>query len=176
MGNGKVKSLNNRGGWLLWLQHYLSLSLCCWIIILTLQNLKTGRKRATVAWPRNCTLCRQCVRENYGEEVKVEGIQREKWIENVALRRVKNHFICKKIRNKTFILLCSSWYVLKENIIEFCYLRFFLLKLSLLDHCLLMFSSLKLSRYWKINVNVLSLISPEKGFCLVWSIRGMVLV
>ncbi|KAL0888974.1 hypothetical protein Bca101_012957 [Brassica carinata] len=56
---------------------------------------KTGRKRATVARPRDCTLCRQCVRENYGEEVKGEGKQRKEWIENVALRRVKNHFIFK---------------------------------------------------------------------------------
>ncbi|XP_048610300.1 DNA-directed RNA polymerases I and III subunit rpac1-like [Brassica napus] len=61
--------------------------------VFDIEDMGNGRKRATVAWPRNCTLCRQCVRENYGEEVKIEGIQREKWIENVALRRVKNHFI-----------------------------------------------------------------------------------
>ncbi|CAF1934276.1 unnamed protein product [Brassica napus] len=61
--------------------------------VFDIEDMGNGRKRATVAWPRNCTLCRQCVRENYGEEVKVEGIQRKKWIENVALRRVKNHFI-----------------------------------------------------------------------------------
>jgi DNA-directed RNA polymerase I and III subunit RPAC1 len=37
-------------------------------------------KRATVARPRSCTLCRECIRE-------------EGWEEKVALRRVKDHFI-----------------------------------------------------------------------------------
>ncbi|KAJ0791968.1 putative DNA-directed RNA polymerase, RpoA/D/Rpb3-type, RNA polymerase, RBP11-like subunit [Helianthus annuus] len=37
-------------------------------------------KRATVARPRACTLCRECIRE-------------PGWEEKVALRRVKDHFI-----------------------------------------------------------------------------------
>lgn len=41
-----------------------------------------GRKRATVARPRACTLCRECIRE-------------DGWEKYVALRRVKDHFICK---------------------------------------------------------------------------------
>ena len=86
LGNGKVKSFKQ--------QEILCNSEC---FILTLQKWKTGRNRERVARPRNCTLCMQCMRENYGEEVKGEGKQRKKWIENVALRRVKNHFICKKI-------------------------------------------------------------------------------
>ncbi|KVI10422.1 DNA-directed RNA polymerase, dimerization [Cynara cardunculus var. scolymus] len=39
-----------------------------------------GRERATVARPRSCTLCRECIRE-------------PGWEEKVALRRVKDHFI-----------------------------------------------------------------------------------
>lgn len=41
----------------------------------------TGTKTAVAARPRDCTLCRECVR---GEE----------WAERVELTRVKNHFIC----------------------------------------------------------------------------------
>ncbi|OVA07243.1 DNA-directed RNA polymerase [Macleaya cordata] len=41
---------------------------------------KAGKKRATVARPRACTLCRECIR---GED----------WEKRVALRRVKDHFI-----------------------------------------------------------------------------------
>lgn len=41
-----------------------------------------GRKRATVARPRSCTLCRECIRG-------------DGWEKLVALRRVKDHFICK---------------------------------------------------------------------------------
>lgn len=40
------------------------------------------KKRAIVARPRGCTLCRECIRE---DEFK----------QDVALRRVKDHFICK---------------------------------------------------------------------------------
>ncbi|KAE9456638.1 hypothetical protein C3L33_11506, partial [Rhododendron williamsianum] len=39
-----------------------------------------GKKRATVARPRACTLCRECIRE-------------EGWDKYVALHRVKDHFI-----------------------------------------------------------------------------------
>ncbi|XP_022879176.1 DNA-directed RNA polymerases I and III subunit RPAC1-like isoform X6 [Olea europaea var. sylvestris] len=41
---------------------------------------KVGRKRATVARPRSCTLCRECIR---GDD----------WDKYVTLRRVKDHFI-----------------------------------------------------------------------------------
>lgn len=43
---------------------------------------QAGRRRATVARPRACTLCRECIR---GDD----------WEKRVALRRVKDHFICK---------------------------------------------------------------------------------
>ncbi|RVW50296.1 DNA-directed RNA polymerases I and III subunit RPAC1 [Vitis vinifera] len=39
-----------------------------------------GKKKATVARPRACTLCRECIR---GDD----------WDKHVAIRRVKNHFI-----------------------------------------------------------------------------------
>uniref|UniRef100_M4FGX3 DNA-directed RNA polymerase RpoA/D/Rpb3-type domain-containing protein n=1 Tax=Brassica campestris TaxID=3711 RepID=M4FGX3_BRACM len=67
----------------------------CPVKVFDIEDLGNGRNRERVARPRNCTLCMQCMRENYGEEVKGEGKQRKKWIENVALRRVKNHFIFK---------------------------------------------------------------------------------
>jgi predicted metal-binding protein len=41
----------------------------------------TGRKKAVVARPRDCTLCRECV-------------MGEGWDKRVQLRRVKEHFIC----------------------------------------------------------------------------------
>ncbi|CAH8310026.1 unnamed protein product [Eruca vesicaria subsp. sativa] len=68
--------------------------------VFDIEDIGNGRKRATVARPRDCTLCRQCVRENYGEEMNKEEEKEQKqeqkeWIENVALRRVKNHFIFK---------------------------------------------------------------------------------
>ncbi|KAF8093314.1 hypothetical protein N665_0384s0001 [Sinapis alba] len=62
--------------------------------VFDIEDMGNGRKRATVARPRECTLCRQCLRKNYGGEVnKVE--EEKEWIENVSLRRVKNHFIFK---------------------------------------------------------------------------------
>ncbi|CAF2152742.1 BnaA01g22480D [Brassica napus] len=62
--------------------------------VFDIEDMGNGRKRATVARPRDCTLCRQCVRQNYGEEVN-KGVEEKEWIENVSLRRVKNHFIFK---------------------------------------------------------------------------------
>ena len=41
-----------------------------------------GKKKAVVANPRACTLCRECIRG-------------EGWEDRVAVRRVKDHFICK---------------------------------------------------------------------------------
>ncbi|KAI5321339.1 PREDICTED: DNA-directed RNA [Prunus dulcis] len=42
---------------------------------------KAGKKRATVARPRACTLCRECIREGKG------------WENAISLRRKKDHFI-----------------------------------------------------------------------------------
>ncbi|KAI6691667.1 uncharacterized protein LOC115689603 isoform X1 [Syzygium oleosum] len=49
--------------------------------VFEIEDLADGRKRATVARPRACTLCRECIRD--GEE----------WEKSVSLRRVKDHFI-----------------------------------------------------------------------------------
>ncbi|KAG2317154.1 hypothetical protein Bca52824_020276 [Brassica carinata] len=63
--------------------------------IFDIEDMGNGRKRATVARPRVCTLCRQCVRKNYGKEVNKLDEEEKEWIKNVSLRRVKNHFIFK---------------------------------------------------------------------------------
>ncbi|XP_050218592.1 uncharacterized protein LOC126669221 [Mercurialis annua] len=53
----------------------------CPINVFDIEDIGNGKKRATVARPRSCTLCRECIRG--GEE----------WEKRVALRRVKDHFI-----------------------------------------------------------------------------------
>ncbi|XWS27703.1 hypothetical protein CRYUN_Cryun25bG0004000 [Craigia yunnanensis] len=52
----------------------------CPVNVFDIEDLGKGKKRATVARPRACTLCRECIR---GEE----------WEKRVALHRVKDHFI-----------------------------------------------------------------------------------
>jgi hypothetical protein len=46
-----------------------------------IEELAGGGKRARVANPRSCTMCRECIREDHMNE-------------KIALRRVRNHFIC----------------------------------------------------------------------------------
>ncbi|KAF7815994.1 DNA-directed RNA polymerases I and III subunit RPAC1 [Senna tora] len=53
----------------------------CPVGVFDIEDIGKGRKRATVARPRSCTLCRECIRG--GKE----------WEDRVALRRVKDHFI-----------------------------------------------------------------------------------
>ncbi|KAK9057181.1 hypothetical protein SSX86_024548 [Deinandra increscens subsp. villosa] len=52
----------------------------CPVNVFDIEDMGAGVKRATVARPRACTLCRECIRE-------------PGWEEKVALRRVKDHFI-----------------------------------------------------------------------------------
>ncbi|XP_016464781.1 uncharacterized protein LOC107787692 [Nicotiana tabacum] len=52
----------------------------CPVKVFDIEDIGKGKKRATVARPRACTLCRECIRE-------------EGWDKNVAVRRVKDHFI-----------------------------------------------------------------------------------
>ncbi|KAF5204778.1 Dna-directed rna polymerases i and iii subunit like [Thalictrum thalictroides] len=52
----------------------------CPVKVFDIEDIANGKKRATVARPRACTLCRECIR---GED----------WENRVALRRVKDHFI-----------------------------------------------------------------------------------
>ncbi|CAM6090467.1 unnamed protein product [Calypogeia fissa] len=52
----------------------------CPVHVFDIEDLGNGNRRATVARPRDCTLCRECVR---GED----------WERRVSLRRVKDHFI-----------------------------------------------------------------------------------
>ncbi|MCD7459865.1 DNA-directed RNA polymerase protein, partial [Datura stramonium] len=52
----------------------------CPVKVFDIEDIGKGKKRATVARPRVCTLCRECIRE-------------EGWDKNVAVRRVNNHFI-----------------------------------------------------------------------------------
>ncbi|PKI65525.1 DNA-directed RNA polymerases I and III subunit RPAC1 isoform X2 [Punica granatum] len=53
----------------------------CPVGVFDIEDLGDGRTRATVAKPRACTLCRECIRD--GEE----------WEKRISLRRVKDHFI-----------------------------------------------------------------------------------
>lgn len=46
-------------------------------------------KTIKVARPRNCTMCRECIRE-------------EGWDKKVKLTRVKDHFICKLLHSSTY--------------------------------------------------------------------------
>ncbi|TXG75061.1 hypothetical protein ES332_1Z019100v1 [Gossypium tomentosum] len=52
----------------------------CPVNVFDIEDLGKGRRRATVARPRTCTLCRECIR---GDD----------WEKRVALRRVKDNFI-----------------------------------------------------------------------------------
>lgn len=52
------------------------------LLLINSPTFQLGQKRATVARPRSCTLCRECIR---GDD----------WEKLVAVRRVKDHFICK---------------------------------------------------------------------------------
>ncbi|XP_028785431.1 DNA-directed RNA polymerases I and III subunit rpac1 [Neltuma alba] len=53
----------------------------CPVGVFDIEDIGKGRRRATVANPRACTLCRECIRG--GKE----------WEDRVSLRRVKDHFI-----------------------------------------------------------------------------------
>ncbi|KAJ7963595.1 DNA-directed RNA polymerases I and III subunit like [Quillaja saponaria] len=53
----------------------------CPVGVFDIEDIGKGRTRATVANPRACTLCRECIRG--GKE----------WEDRVSLRRVKDHFI-----------------------------------------------------------------------------------
>ncbi|KZV36216.1 hypothetical protein F511_14234 [Dorcoceras hygrometricum] len=52
----------------------------CPVKVFDIEDIGKGRKKATVARPRSCTLCRECIR---GDD----------WDKYVSLRRVKDHFI-----------------------------------------------------------------------------------
>ncbi|XP_073047932.1 uncharacterized protein [Primulina eburnea] len=52
----------------------------CPVKVFDIEDIGKGRKRATVARPRSCTLCRECIRG-------------DGWDKYVSLRRVKDHFI-----------------------------------------------------------------------------------
>jgi DNA-directed RNA polymerase alpha subunit len=54
----------------------------CPVNVFDIEDMGPGERRATVARPRDCTLCRECVRG-------------DGWDKRVQLRRVKEHFICK---------------------------------------------------------------------------------
>ncbi|KAI4307843.1 hypothetical protein L6164_030980 [Bauhinia variegata] len=53
----------------------------CPVGVFDIEDIGKGKRRATVARPRACTLCRECIRG--GKE----------WEDRVSLRRVKDHFI-----------------------------------------------------------------------------------
>lgn len=53
----------------------------CPVGVFDIEDIGKGKKRATVARPRACTLCRECIRGG------------KQWEDRVSLRRLKNHFI-----------------------------------------------------------------------------------
>ncbi|KAB2604992.1 DNA-directed RNA polymerases I and III subunit rpac1-like [Pyrus ussuriensis x Pyrus communis] len=55
----------------------------CPVKVFDIEDIGNGKKRATVARPRACTLCRECIREGKG------------WENSIALQRKKDHFIFK---------------------------------------------------------------------------------
>lgn len=72
------------------------MDVCSVIYFCSLVNCQIDRRRAIAARPRSCTLCRECIRE-------------DAWRERVALRRVKDHFICKwNIWTFRYVLFCFS--------------------------------------------------------------------
>ncbi|KAF8673192.1 hypothetical protein HU200_048742 [Digitaria exilis] len=62
----------------------------CPVNVFDIEDLGNGRKRAVVAKPRACTLCRECVMGPSGEKIQ--------------LRRVRDHFILKCLRYCAFII------------------------------------------------------------------------
>eukprot|EP00268_Persea_americana_P032351 TRINITY_DN31800_c0_g1_i1.p1 TRINITY_DN31800_c0_g1~~TRINITY_DN31800_c0_g1_i1.p1 ORF type:complete len:109 (+),score=26.61 TRINITY_DN31800_c0_g1_i1:290-616(+) len=52
----------------------------CPVKVFDIEDIGEGWKKAVVARPRACTLCRECIREKH-------------WEECVDLRRVRDHFI-----------------------------------------------------------------------------------
>ncbi|KAL1207588.1 DNA-directed RNA polymerases II, IV and V subunit 3 [Cardamine amara subsp. amara] len=82
--------------------------------VFDIEDMGEGRKRAKVARPRDCTLCRECLREGKpeleakakakaeakakakerGEEKKAKPTEEKKeWVPQVELRRLRSHFI-----------------------------------------------------------------------------------
>ncbi len=54
--------------------------LCSKSNVFDIEDLGGGQKRAVVRAPRNCTMCRNCIRD-------------KKWNDRIRLQRVRNHFI-----------------------------------------------------------------------------------
>ncbi|KAL6204134.1 hypothetical protein ACLB2K_021402 [Fragaria x ananassa] len=53
----------------------------CPVKVFDIEDIGNGKKKATVARARKCTLCRECIREGKG------------WEDSLSLQRVKDHFI-----------------------------------------------------------------------------------
>jgi DNA-directed RNA polymerases I and III subunit RPAC1 len=75
----------------------LCLCLCC----------NAGHRTATVARPRNCTMCRECIRH-------------PGWSDRVKLKRVKNHFICMCARSPSLLMSISLWLVVCMRLMARC--------------------------------------------------------
>lgn len=53
----------------------------CPLDVFDIEDIGSGSVQATVARPRDCTMCRECIRD-------------PEWSERVKLGRINDHFIC----------------------------------------------------------------------------------
>lgn len=54
---------------------------------------KATVRRAVAARPRNCSMCRECVRGSPPSATLINGQPSSTWSEYISLRRVRDHFI-----------------------------------------------------------------------------------
>jgi len=80
----------------------------CPMKVFDIEDMGGGHRRAYVKQPRNCTMCRECIRE-------------PGWNERIELLRVKDHFIC-----MFFICICLAYIEqsvlspLERYLLEYC--------------------------------------------------------
>ena len=71
----------------------------CPLKVFDIEELASGQKKAVVSRPRDCNLCRECIR-------------RPAWVDRVSLERVADHFICEWRRRLQMDATCliSVWW------------------------------------------------------------------
>ena len=59
----------------------------CPLNVFDIEDMGKGKKQAVVARARDCTICRECIRD------PDDGTEHTKWDEKIQLQRIKDHFI-----------------------------------------------------------------------------------